>query len=94
MEKRISFVTAPLRPHAPPRTQSVEVSLIAGHLVLLPWEPGSVAAGQVRGKGQRDPVAASHSGLPNVVPAGLDLGPPVCPRACPLSQCLIPDRAS
>ena len=53
-----------------------------------------MVAGQVRGKGQRDPVAASHSGLPDVVPADLDLGPPVCLRACPLSQRLIPDRAS
>lgn len=82
MEKKISFVMASLRPHGPPHTPSVEVSLIAGHLVQLPWEPGSVVAGEVRGKGQRDPVAASHSGLPDTVPADLD------PGATCLSTCL------
>ena len=53
-------------------TPSVEVSLIAGHLAQLPWELGSVVAGEVRAKGQRDPVAPSHSGLHDIVPADLD----------------------
>ena len=74
MEKRISFVTAPRRPHGPMHTPSVEVSLIAGHRVQLPWEPGSMVAGEVMGKGQRDPVAPSPSGLHDVVPADLDPG--------------------